>query len=253
MPARCPLVQACLSAVLVVAAAACSSESRKTDASAQGTVYLEQISDPSFQAAHPINIDASVIALALNGILLHNETQAAGETSTPRQAFAGSEVAYLAPLISETLRRAESRQQVRFNVGGITGVVYAYGRSLYITLIEYRSGSGTVGETGMAGRSLAFAPEAAKRPDSYLDPRSSPATVAIDYELLAKLPPASVPSAAAMPSSAPPQGASAGKAEAGRDAEIETLRKELQEIKKQLAEQQAERARSQPKTPVPRQ
>jgi hypothetical protein len=253
MPARCPLVQACLSAVVVVAAAACSSESRKPDASAQGTVYLEQISDPSFQAAHPIQIDASVIALALNGIVLPNDTQAAGETSTPRRAFAGSEVGYLAPLISESLRRAESRQQVGFNVGGITGVVYAYGRSLYVTLNEYRSGAGTVGGTGMAGRSLAFVPEAAKRPDSYLDPKSGPGTVAIDYELLAKLPPASVPSGAAMSRSAPPQGPGAGKAEAGRDAEIEALRKELQEIKKQLAEQQAERARSQQKTPVPQQ
>ena len=43
-----------------------------------------------------------------------------------------------------------------------------------------------------------------------------------------------------------------GKAEpAGKDADIEALRKELQEIKKQLAEQEAERARSQPKNTVP--
>ena len=46
--------------------------------------------------------------------------------------------------------------------------------------------------------------------------------------------------------------ATVGKAEpAGKDADIEALRKELQEIKKQLAEQEAERARSQPKNTVP--
>jgi len=36
-----------------------------------------------------------------------------------------------------------------------------------------------------------------------------------------------------------------------KDAEIEALRKELQEIKKQLAEQQAERTRTQPQHPLP--
>jgi hypothetical protein len=45
-----------------------------------------------------------------------------------------------------------------------------------------------------------------------------------------------------------------GKAEPPqKDAEIEALRKELQEMKKHLADQEAERARSQPKNPAPQQ
>jgi hypothetical protein len=101
---------------------------------------------------------------------------------------------------------------------------------------------------------VSFIPEAAKRPDSFLDTRSTDKTLVIDYELLAMLPPASIPSASGQ--SAPPGASSPAttgvKVEpAQRDAEIEALRKELQEIKKQLADQQAERARSQPQKPVP--
>jgi hypothetical protein len=78
----------------------------------------------------------------------------------------------------------------------------------------------------------------------------------IDYQFLAALPPASIPSASTQstPESAVPRAARGGNAEPPKkDSEIEALRKELQEIKKQLAEQDAERARAQPKTPVPQQ
>jgi hypothetical protein len=106
--------------------------------------------------------------------------------------------------------------------------------------------SRTANATGLANRTVSFIPEAAKRPDSFLDARSTDKTLVIDYELLAMLPPASMPSASAqsVPLPAPPQATNGGKAEPARDAEIEALRKELQEIKKQLAEQQAERTRS---------
>ena len=92
-------------------------------------------------------------------------------------------------------------------------------------------------------------PETAKRPDSYLDARSKEATLVIDYELLAMLPPASMPSALTQTSPAPSApSANVEKHESPKqESEIEALRKELQDIKKQLAEQEAERARSQPK------
>jgi len=242
--ARSPLPRGCLYAMLLMAA--CSSESRLGSESAesrQGTVYLKQISDPSFQAAHPIKIETAVIGKVLSGILIRNNEPAAASTSSPSRAFAGSDIGYLAPLISENLRRATSDQQIGFRMGDVAGVVYAYGRSLYVTLTQYPSGSDTATATTTDGgeRTVAFIPEAAKRPDSYLDPRSRQATLVIDYELLAILPSASLPSASATSRSG------SGKPEPSRDAEIEALRKELQEIKKQLAEQEADRARSQPK------
>ena len=102
-------------------------------------------------------------------------------------------------------------------------------------------------------RTVSFIPKAAKRPDSFLDVRSINNTLVIDYELLAMLPPASNVPASAQSAAAPalPQAAN-GKAEpVGKDTEMEELRRELREIKKQLADQEAERARSQPKNAVP--
>lgn len=265
--------------------------------SAQGSVYLERISDRSFQAAHPITIDPSTIGLVLSGVLVREDQSAVQNffTGAPdaRRAFTEGEVAYLAPLISEGLRRAASDQQVGFRItqiglprhahntgGGVgssepplelrpkettSGVVHAYGQSLYLTITEYRVRTESANTINMANRRLPdssglinhtvlFIPEAAKRPDSYLDARSTDKTLVIDYQLLATLPPPSSAPAAAQPAPTPaaPQAATGAKAEpAGKDADIEALRKELQDIKKQLAEQEAERLRSQPKNTVP--
>lgn len=249
MPARRHL-NAYLCAVLVCSACSTGSElETKIDESPQGTVYLKRVIDRSFQAAHPIRIDPGTITLVLSGILIRDSQ---GVSPDVRRAFSGSEVGYLAPLISKGLRRATSDQQVGFRVDrgspreSSTVVLYAYGRSLYVTLNETG--------TGIANRTVSFIPEAAKRPDSFLDARSINNTLVIDYELLAMLPPASSLPASTQSAPAPalPQAANGGKAEpVGKDAEIEELRRELREIKKQLAEQEAERARSQPKNAVP--
>jgi len=249
MPAR-RYINVYLCAVLVLSACSTGPElETKIDESPQGAVYLKRITDPSFQAAHPIKINQSTIALVLSGILIRDSQ---GASPDVRRAFSGSDVGYLAPLISKGLRRAASDQQVGFKVEQVdprestTAVLYAYGRSLYVTLNETG--------TGIANRTVSFIPEAAKRPDSFLDVQSINNTLAIDYELLAMLPPASsIPaSTQSAPAPALPQAANGGKAEpVGKDAEIEELRKELREIKKQLAEQEAERARSQPKNTVP--
>jgi len=263
----------------------------KIDESPQGAVYLKRISDRSFQAAHPITIDPSTIALALSGIVIRDNQEALQNrvgTADARRAFSGSEVGYLAPLITEGLRRAASDQQVEFTVrqvgqpglseqGGAgvgsepptsvqprestNGVLYAYGRSLYVTLTRYRSreepttnmANRKVSDaTGLANRTVWFLPEAAKRPESYLDARSTGHTLVIDWELLAMLPEASSIPASAQSTPVPPQATNGVNAEPVRkDAEIEALRKELQEIKKQLAEQQAERTRTQTQHPLP--
>ncbi|HKT34786.1 MAG TPA: hypothetical protein VJR03_08125, partial [Nitrospira sp.] len=138
------------------------------------------------------------------------------------------------------------------------GALYAYGRSLYVTLNQYHPGTdatttNTSDPNGSSNWTLSFVPEAAKRPDSYVDAASTESTLVLDYELLAKLPPAPVPTASPQPEPALSlPSPNAEKADpAKKDSEIEALRKELQEIKKQLAEQQAERARSQPQKPAP--
>ena len=239
----------------------------KVDESPVGAVFLRRLAaGPQFQAAHPIKIDSSTITLVLNGILVRDNPaqKTSSESSDVRRLFSGSQVGHVAPLISEGLRRATPDQEVEFRIGEVTGVLYAYGRSIYVTLTEDRSGLDaptttgmanrtTPAGTGFANRTLSFIPEAALRGNSYRDARSTDSTLVIDYELLAMLPPASLPSASARNASTlPPQSGNADKADpVQRDAEIEALRKEVQDIKKQLADQEAERARSQRTNPVP--
>jgi hypothetical protein len=295
MSAQCPITTALLVALLFPGCSTGPELVIKIDESPQGAVYLRPISDRSFQYAHPITIDPSTIALALSGIVIRDNQgslQNGIGTAEARRAFSGSEVGYLAPLITEGLRRAAPDQQVEFTVRQVghpglsegagagvgseppmsvqprestNGVLYAYGRSLYVTLTRYRSreepatiinmANHKVSDaTGLANRTVWFLPEAAKRPKNYLDARSTGHTLVIDWELLAMLPEASSVPASAQSAPVPPpsQAASGEKADPPKkDAEIEALRRELQEIKKQLAEQQADRARSQHQPPVP--
>jgi hypothetical protein len=104
--------------------------------------------------------------------------------------------------------------------------------------------------TGLANRTVHFVPESAKRPDSYRTAQSTDATLVIDYDLLATMPAApDMRSTAAQPPT-PAKGEPTQ-----RDTDLDALRKELQDIKKKLAEQEAERTRSIPSSslkPTPR-
>ncbi len=213
----------------------------------------------------------------------------AGKPETIR-AFRDEDVEYLAPLLVEGLTRAAPDQQIGFRVvkigapiqsrsGGLVfclsdvrfpgvceseqpqggasdestaGSLYAYGRSLYLTLTEYRqlteraesknmTNRRIFNPTGLANRTVHFVPESAKRPDSYRTARSTDATLVVDYNLLATMPAApDMRSTAAQPST-PAMGEPSQ-----RDTDLDELRKELQDIKKKLAEQEAERTRSTP-------
>ena len=81
-----------------------------------------------------------------------------------------------------------------------------------------------------------------------------PDQLVIDYELLATLPASggSLSSESSPPTAAPPATTKEKGNPAKNDGEIEALRKELDEIKRQLAEQDAERARSQNKSVAPK-
>ena len=132
------------------------------------------------------------------------------------------------------------------------GSLYAYGLSLYLTLTEYRhrlergetinkTGHRISNQTGLGNRTVHFVPESAKRPDSYRNAHSTDATLVIDYDLLATMPAAPD----MRPTDARPATPVRGEP-TQRDADLDALRKELQDIKKKLAEQEAERTRSTP-------
>lgn len=262
----------------------------------RGTITLERIADRSFQAAHPIRLTPDTVTRVLRGILVKEEMGLlqnflVGKSETQR-AFSDDEVAYLAPLLVDGLARAAADQQVGFKISqtgspsysertgaGLgssepplqlapkeitSGVLYAYGQSLYVTITQYRyrpERPDTYGmanrrlpdETGLAHKKILFRPETAKRPSSYNDPRSTGATIVIDYALLAALPaesasppppviPAVVPAPASGQTAPTPLVPPVVKdPPPTRERELDELKKELQDIKRQLAEQEAER------------
>ena len=261
--------------------------------SSQGAVYLERISDRSFQAAHPIKLNQDTIARVLSGIQVKEDqgllrSLARGQTALA-PVFSAEEVRFLSPLMTEALTKAASDQQVGFRLiqygagfsqrtgGGVgssevsdvltvkemtRGALYAYGRSLYITLTEYRARSerpDTVNmanrrlpdSTGLTNRTLSFAPESAKRPDSFRGKQATDSTLVIDYELLSSLPQTtstvSAPIRAesqASPSNQPlPETEKQLRALEDemrhKNVELEDLRKELKEIRRQLGSQPA--------------
>ncbi|MBK5280550.1 MAG: hypothetical protein JJE16_00520 [Nitrospiraceae bacterium] len=215
------------------------------------------------------------------------ENLVAGKSETVR-AFGDKDIEYLAPLLVEGLTRAASDQQVGFSVVQIDastspksvgpvfcsssvrfpgvcsseqppgeapaestkGSLYAYGRSLYLTLTEYRHRLGRADTTTLASRTVHFVPESAKRPDSYRNALSTDATLVIDYDALATM-----PAAAAIRSTAAQLPTPVKGEPTQRDTDLDELRKELQGIKKKLVEQEAERTRSIPSSstkPTPR-
>jgi len=249
--------------------------------SQRGSVSLERFHDRSFQAAHPVRLAPETIERVLRGLRMEPtqralQTLIVGEPEAIR-VFTDEEVSYLGPLLAEGLVQAASDQQVGFRVStisptmglsenapqyapgeSVSGSLYAYGRSLYLTLTRIRqskergNSSGMTDKrlpdpTGLSDHIVSFVPTSALRPDTYRDARSTKATVIIDYEMLASVPADSAtPPLEMAPLSTETEPAKTPLVPSARTEEIEDLRQELREIKKKLAEQEAERN----KTPV---
>jgi hypothetical protein len=121
------------------------------------------------------------------------------------------------------------------------GSLYVYGRSLYLTL-PWLIAVHQVRAGGPRGSlTILFIPESAIRPDSYRNARTTDATLVIDYDLLATLPASSDLRPTAVQPSTPAKGEPTQ-----RDTDLDAVRKELEDIKKKLADQEAERTRSTP-------
>src|SRR5437868_3224588 len=248
--------------------------------SERGAVYVERFADRSFHASHPMRVSAEMMTRILRGVVVQDTGGILGSllVSKPQtmQAFGNEDIEYLAPLLADGLARAASDQQVGFRIvqvsgpvspqsGGLAfcassvrfpgacsseqpllteGSLYVNGRSVYLTLTAFRHRL-EPGEThsktaprmsnpkGLANRTVYFIPESAAR--------STDATLVIDYDLLATMP----ISADMRPAAA--QAATPATAEpTQRNTDVDELRKELQDIKKKLTEQEAERSRSKP-------
>ena len=244
----------------------------------RGAVSVERIPDRSFRAAHPITLSAHTMARVLRGVALKEDRGPFGNIIMGRPgavpAFRDEDIQFLAPLLAEGLARAASDQQVGFRViqPGMSeltkGSVYAYGRSLYLTVpwLIPLSRNGAGGPTPPP--TILFIPESAKRSDTYRDARSTEMTLVIDYDLLASLstdsgapPPGQTPTGASPiatgQTTAPVPATQTIQSPTRPSAhEWDDMRKELQDLKRQVAEQEAERTAqkqngpSKQKTPV---
>jgi len=155
--------------------------------SQKGSVYLERASDRSFQAAHPIKLDPSLIARVLHGVRLQErkgtiQTLFASQPGMVR-GFSDEDAEFLAPLLSNAFSQAAFDQQVAFRLtypstghsisGGVgagvgssdpplgslrpettSGTVYANGLSLYLTLTQFRHVPERADTINMANRRL---------------------------------------------------------------------------------------------------
>ena len=238
--------------------------------SARGAVYVERIPDRSFRATHPVILSADTIARVLRGVAVKEDRGPFGNIIIGRsivRAFKDEDIQFLSPLLAEGLTRAASDQQVGFRViqPGMSettkGSLYAYGQSLYLTvpwmvpLSRNQAGGPALPPT------ILFIPESAKRPDTYRDARSTEMTLVIDYGLLASLPTGSgAPSSGQALTGVPPivTGQTAAPVPATQtiqsptqpsEREWDEMRKELQDLKRQVAEQEAERNAQKPNGP----
>ncbi len=247
-----------------------------------GTVFLEPVSDSSFQASHPIKLSETTIEDILRGIHTKEKAgfllllgKAAKSTNlSDIRTFSEDDIVFLAPHIATALAQATSTQRVGFRIYATShitpsakapqrettaGYLFADGLSLHVTLTQYRHYSGKRSTTnqkeprplpdtdGLRDREVTFVPEGAIRSDVYDRSswigKSEDRSLAIDYQLLARLltPPAPQPAPVLATPPLPSQAISPQTPPVVRqDTELQEFKEEMKALRKKVDEQEAE-------------
>lgn len=187
---------------------------------AKGSVYLEEVTDWSFEASHPAVIDQLTITKIVKGLYGNDGMSGASGMSAggskPMRIFSDEDAEVLSPLLAQGLSKAKPEQLVGFRVSSsagsgsepTTGNIYVQKESIYLTI-------------GKGAKPTGFMPESA----AHTEPAPAYAaggaldamTMIIDYHALAMAPmPAAMPIAKAAPITpiAPTMAAAPAKAEA---------------------------------------
>ncbi len=259
-----------------VMTAACSTTT-KVAQSPRGNVYLEEVTDWSFEASHPAVIDQTTMLRIVKG--LHGDegrnrfSRVPAGGGKPMRIFSDEDAEFLAPLLVKALSRAKPEQLVGFHLSSsagsgsepATGSVFVKNGSVHFTIAKGAQPGG-------------FMPESVAHTDqapAYAARGASGATMlVIDYHALAKTSVMAGPAAtktASLASAAPQapvtQLTAPPRAQAGtqplriqdgvssseiddiekakeiitkKDAEISMLRKEADWMKRQLRERDEE-------------
>jgi len=213
-----------LAIFVCVAMSGCASLTGQIYESARGSVYLEEVHDWSFEAAHPISIDPTTMANVLRGVQIEERQSMPPLTSSMEvkavRVFSDEDVELLAPLLATALSKADPADLVVFRIvqpasaGTVrtAGTLYAHEYHLYLTLTQYRSNSDSKsgrqlsGSGGLTRRVVSFVPESAQLHDTHMPPgapvQSNLRTLIINYASLAELP-SQKPELAKIPTTTP--------------------------------------------------
>jgi hypothetical protein len=191
---------------------------------AKGTVYLEEVTDWSFEASHPAVIDQLTITKIVKGLYsndgMSGSSRMSAGGSKPMRIFSDEDADFLSPLLAQGLSKAKPEQLVGFRVSSsagsgsepTAGSIYVQNGSIYLTI-------------GKGAKPTGFMPESAARTEpapAYAAGGALGAMVMIiDYHALAMAPmPAAMPAAKAMPitSIAPMMAAAPANAQAVSDS-----------------------------------
>ncbi len=296
-PLPIPLVVLAMAIATLAACATTPEFDAPLGSSSLGSAFLERIPDRSFHAAHPTTLETSILRTALESILIEDAhismSSLLAEKQRPLRAFADTEAAFLAPLLSDGLRQAAPDQQVGFTLihqdglfshhdtagAGVgasastaassaretsSGSVFVHGRSLHIQFHQLHvkperpdavsmPNRRLPDRTGLTGHTLSFALPSARRPSSYVIRGDTDTTLVLDYEQLAGIrslspfPPTpaslqTLPNANLIgPSTDREADVRTLKEQMQqKDRELESVRKELEEIRRHLNRQSPE-------------
>jgi hypothetical protein len=170
---------------------------------AKGSVYLEEVTDWSFEASHPAVIDQLTITKIMKGLYSNDGMSGSSGMSVggskPMRFFSDEDAEFLSPLLAQGLSKAKPEQLVGFRISSsagsgsepTTGSIYVQKGSIYLTI-------------GKGAKPTGFMPESAARTEpapAYAAGGALGAMVMIiDYHALAMAPmPAAMPIAIATP------------------------------------------------------
>ncbi len=180
----------------------CAGGAKLTD-NAKGSVYLEEVTDLSFEASHPAAIDQQTIAKVVKGIYRNDGMNGSSRMSVggskPMRVFSDEDAEFLSPLLAQGLAKAKPEQLVWFRISSsagsgsepTTGSIYVQNKSIYLTI-------------GKGLQPTDFMPESAARtelaPAYASDGVPDALTMVIDYHALATAPiPAAMPAVKTAP------------------------------------------------------
>jgi len=170
---------------------------------AKGSVYLEEVTDWSFEASHPAVIDQLTITKIVKGLYRDDSMNGSSEMSAggskPMRIFSDEDAEFLSPLLAQGLSKAKPEQLVGFRVSSsagsgsepTTGSIYVQNESIYLTI-------------GKGAKPTGFMPKSAARTEpapAYAAGGALGAVVMIiDYHALGMAPmPAAMPITKATP------------------------------------------------------